>query len=523
MIYRSSYPPVDIPDISLSELLFRSCDRWAHRPALIDAPTGRTLTFAQLRQAVERVAAGFARNGVQQGDVVAFYAVNSIEFAVAFHAVTSLGAITATVNPAFTSEEVERQLRRDGARFLLTQSELLECAEAATACAPVQAIFVIGGTDRHVSFDSLLSCEGHPPLPTIHPATDVAGIFSSSGTTGLPKGVMITHRNLVAIAQQMEALGEVSDHDVMPAQLPFYHFFGVFVNLTAALAAGTTSVILPRFDLDAFLKLIQDYRVTRAFAVPPVMVMLAKRPEADRYDLSSLQTIVCGAAPLGADVEAAVSQRLGCKVKQIYGMTEIVPTHIAPDDVPWSKQGSVGVVAPNTEVRIVDPSSGLDVAPGDPGEIWSRGPQSMKGYFNNPDATASTKDADGWIHTGDLGSADADGYFYIVDRLKELIKYKAYQVAPAELEALLLTHPAVADVAVVRSPDDDAGEVPKAFVVRSAPVDEKDIIEFVAERVAPYKKVRRVEFIDAIPKSPSGKILRRLLVERELSSISILP
>jgi acyl-CoA synthetase (AMP-forming)/AMP-acid ligase II len=250
---------------------------------------------------------------------------------------------------------------------------------------------------------------------------------------------MITHRNLVAIAQQMEALGEVSDHDVMPAQLPFYHFFGVFVNLTAALAAGTTSVILPRFDLDAFLKLIQDYRVTRAFAVPPVMVMLAKRPEADRYDLSSLQTIVCGAAPLGADVEAAVSQRLGCKVKQIYGMTEIVPTHIAPDDVPWSKQGSVGVVAPNTEVRIVDPSSGLDVAPGDPGEIWSRGPQSMKGYFNNPDATASTKDADGWIHTGDLGSADADGYFYIVDRLKELIKYKAYQVAPAELEALLLT------------------------------------------------------------------------------------
>ncbi len=518
MIYRSSYPSVDIPDISLTELLFRACDRWADRPALIDALTGRTLTFGQLRHTIECVAAGFARKGVRQRDVVAFYAVNSIEFAVAFHAIASLGAISAPVNPTFNAQELRAQLLRDKPSFLLADEALVGNVAEATQLRPIETIFVIGNDARYVPFDSLLNTEGHPPLPIIHPATDVAGIFSSSGTTGLSKGVLITHRNLVVIAQQMAALGEVSDRDVMPAQLPFYHFFAVFVNLTAALAAGATNVILPRFELAAFLRLIQDYRITRTFAVPPVMVLLAKRPEVEQFDLSSLEMIVCGAAPLGADVEATVAQRLGCKVKQIYGMTEIVPTHVAPDDVPWSKQGSVGILAPNTECRIVDPETGVDVIAGQRGEIWSRGPQAMKGDHDSAEATAATKDAEGWIHTGDLGFADEDGYFYVVDRLKELIKYKGYQVAPAELEALLLTHPAIADVAVVRSPDDYAGEVPKAFVVRKATVDEIEIMDFVAQRFSPHKQIRRVEFIEAIPKSPSGKILRRALVERELAT-----
>jgi acyl-CoA synthetase (AMP-forming)/AMP-acid ligase II len=353
------------------------------------------------------------------------------------------------------------------------------------------------------------------PMATIYP-DDVVAILSSSGTTGLPKGVMITHRNLVAICLQMESMGEVSDREVVPGQLPFFHMFGIFVTMAACLAAGTTSVVLSRFDFNQFLQLIQDFRVTRTFAVPPVLVKLAKSPDVENYDLSSLRMIICGAAPLGADVELAVRRRIGCPIKQAYGMTEIVPTHMAPDDVPASKQGSVGVCAPNTEARIVDPATGMDVGPGQRGEIWARGPQGMKGSLNNPEVTAATKLADGWIRTGDLGCADEDGYFYIVDRLKELIKYKAYQVAPAELEAVLLSHPAVADCAVVRSPDEEAGEVPKAFVVLKAPATDDELMEYVGERVAPYKKVRRVEFVDVIPKSATGKLLRRVLVEREI-------
>ena len=217
-----------------------------------------------------------------------------------------------------------------------------------------------------------------------------------------------------------------------------------------------------------------------------------------------------------------MTARIGCRVKQGYGMTEIVPTHFLPDQAPSSKQGSVGVCVANTESRVIDQETGLDLGPGQPGELWHRGPQAMKGYLDQPEATAATKDADGWIHSGDLGYVDEDGYFYIIDRLKELIKYKGHQVAPAELEALLLTHPAVADVAVVRYSDEDAGEIPKAFVVAREPIDADELMAWVAERVAPYKKIRMVEFIDVIPKSPSGKILRRELIARDRAQAAVL-
>jgi acyl-CoA synthetase (AMP-forming)/AMP-acid ligase II len=248
-------------------------------------------------------------------------------------------------------------------------------------------------------------------------------------------------------------------------------------------------------------------------------VQLAKNPIVDDYDLSSLKAITCGAAPLGAELEMAVRERIGCIVKQGYGMTELAPSHLGPIDVPASKQGSVGVCVPSTEAMIVDLNTRTPVGPGQEGEIWLRGPAGMKGYLNDPEATAATLDADGWIHTGDLGWADEDGYFYVVDRLKELIKYKGYGVAPAELEAVILSHPAVADAAVIRSPDEDAGEVPKAFVVLKAPATEEELMGYVAERVAPYKKIRRVEFIEEIPKSATGKLLRRVLVERELERL----
>jgi acyl-CoA synthetase (AMP-forming)/AMP-acid ligase II len=280
---------------------------------------------------------------------------------------------------------------------------------------------------------------------------------------------------------------------------------------------GATIVTMSKFELEPFLKLLQDHRITRAYLVPPIILALAKHPVVDQYDLSGLRLIMSGAAPLDAGLAAQCEQRLGVEVIQGYGLTETSPvTHCTPDDDPAkNKPGSIGPPLPNTEVRVVDWGTGENYGPNQDGEIWVRGPQVMKGYLNNPEATAHTLDQEGWLHTGDIGHADAEGYFTIVDRLKELIKYKGYQVPPAELEAVLLSHPAVADVAVIPKPDEEAGEVPKAFVVRRGDVEADELIAYVADRVARHKKVREVAFVDEIPKSASGKILRRVLVDRE--------
>jgi acyl-CoA synthetase (AMP-forming)/AMP-acid ligase II len=290
--------------------------------------------------------------------------------------------------------------------------------------------------------------------------------------------------------------------------------FGLQVLLNLGLAAGATLVVLPRFEIESFLTAVERYGVTYTALVPPVVLILSTHEAVDRYDLSRLQRINCGAAPLSAAVSNACSSRLDCAVEQGYGLTETAPvTHIT---IPGrNTEGRVGPLVPNTEAKIVDLVSGESLGPNSPGELWVRGPQTMKGYLNRPEATAAMIDEDGWLHTGDIACVDGEGSFAIVDRLKELIKYKAYQVAPAELEAVLLTHPAVADVAVIPSPDLETGEVPKAFVVLRSPANAEELMAFVAERVAPHKKVRRVEFIDRIPKSPTGKILRRVLVEQE--------
>jgi acyl-CoA synthetase (AMP-forming)/AMP-acid ligase II len=274
--------------------------------------------------------------------------------------------------------------------------------------------------------------------------------------------------------------------------------------------------MMSRFDLEQFLKIVQDYEVTLTHLVPPIVLALSKSPIVDHYKLPKLRTIFSGAAPLDENLTRACMERLGCDVRQGYGMTETSPvTHSSPADPAQAKFGSVGVPAPNTECKIIDLKTGAPLGPNAEGEVCVRGPQIMKGYLNRPEATSQTIDSEQWLHTGDIGYADEAGHFYIVDRAKELIKYKGFQVPPAELEAVLLTHPDIADAAVIPWPDDEAGEVPKAFVVTKAQVRPEEIIDFVAARVAPYKKIRIVEFIDKIPKSASGKILRRVLVEKE--------
>ncbi len=488
--------------------------------ALIDGPSGRTLSYGQLDETVRRVATGLTAHGFGKGDVFAIVAPNSIEYVVGFHAVTSLGGVVTTINPLSTVEDLTYQLSDAGATFLLTTPDLLEQARVAAERAGVRQIFVLGDAPGATPFASLAEYAPSPPPVTISPREDIAALLYSSGTTGWPKGVMLTHVNLVANIVQSDVPDPMTPADTVIATLPFFHAGGVVFVVNRALAGGATVVILPRFELEPFLRVVQDYRVTRAIVVPPIVLALAKQPVVDRYDLSSLNVIMSVAAPLSDHTARTCAERIGCVVKQGYGMTETGPAlQLTPDAADACKAGAVGPCVPNTECQIVDPVTLESLGPGERGELWARGPQVMRGYLNRPDATAETITAEGWMRTGDIGYADEDGWFYIVDRLKELIKYKAYQVAPAELEAVLLSHPAVADAAVIPSSDDEAGEVPKAFVVLKGEASVEELLAFVAERVAPYKKVRRLEFVAEIPKSPSGKILRRVLVERERAEL----
>ncbi len=521
MIFTSPYDPVTIPDTPLTPFVLRRAGELADKTALVDGPSGRSLTYGQLAGGVRLAAASLHQRGFGKGDCFAIYSPNLPEYAVAFHAVSTLGGICTTINPLYTVRELVHQLKDSKAKYLLTIPTFMDKALEAASQVGIEEVFVFGEAEGATPFASLLESDGQLPEVAIDPAEDVVALPYSSGTTGLPKGVMLTHRNLVANIVQTDGIEEIQENDTLIAVLPLYHIYGLGVLLNMSLYHGVTLVTIPRFDLEQFLQILQDYGVTRAHLVPPIILALAKHPLVDKYDLSKLRIINSGAAPLSDELSAACAARLGCIVKQGYGLTETSPvTHVTPDARGREKQGSVGPAIRNTEVRIIDPASGEDLGVNQRGEVLIRGPQVMKGYLNNPEATAATVDADGWLHTGDIGSVDEQGDTYIVDRVKELIKYKGFQVAPAELEALLLTHPAVADAAVIPSPDEEAGEIPKAFVTLKGEATAEEIMAFIAEQVSPQKKIRMVEFTDLIPKSPAGKILRRVLVEQERAKIA---
>ncbi|HST50597.1 MAG TPA: 4-coumarate--CoA ligase family protein [Pyrinomonadaceae bacterium] len=527
MIFRSPFPEVSIREVSLTRFVFGDAARFADKPALVDGVSGRVTTYAQLVGAIRGAASGLARRGLRKGDVLAILSPNTPEYIVAFHAVASLGGVVTPINPLYTPEEVGKQLKDAGAKYLVTTPRLLEDVRAAANDAGVEESFVFGEADGATSFSTLTEGgampsdggEGDARDVKIDPREDSVVLPYSSGTTGVCKGVMLTHRNLVANLSQLKGAGYDWERETLVCVLPMFHIYGLAVILNHGLWCGATIVTLPRFDFEQLLRVMRDYSVTLAHLVPPVVLALAKNPLVDSYDLSSLKMIFSGAAPLGEELTRECSARLGCEIVQGYGMTETSPaTHVSMPGM--EKPGSVGVCVPNTECKVVSVETGEELGAGERGEICIRGPQVMKGYLNSPEATARTIDAEGWLHTGDVGYADEEECFYVVDRAKELIKYKGFQVPPAELEAVLLTHPAIADAAVIPSPDDEAGEVPKAFVVlkENQKLTTEDVICFVAALVAPYKKVRRVEFIEQIPKSPSGKILRRLLVAGERES-----
>jgi acyl-CoA synthetase (AMP-forming)/AMP-acid ligase II len=448
--------------------------------------------------------------------VFAIYCPNLPEYAVAFYRVLLAGGSNTTINPLYTVEELASQLQDAGARYLLTIPPLLDKAIEAAGRSGVREVFVLGEAEDATPFPALLAGGHQPPKIPIDPGRDLAVLPYSSGTTGLPKGVMLSHRNLVANLCQLQPVLALAEDETGVAVLPFFHAYGQVVLMAAALWQGATLVTMPRFDLEQFLTILQDYRVSRAAVVPPIVLALAKHPLVDRFDLSALRFLNSAAAPLSAELEQACAKRLDCIVGQGYGLTETSPAlTVHPLQEARIRHGSTGQLVPNTEAKVVDLGTGEALGRNQDGELCFRGPQVMAGYLHNPEATAQMVDPDGWLHTGDIGHVDDDGYFYVIDRVKELIKYKGHQVAPAELEAVLVAHLQIADAAVVRVPDEEAGEVPKAFVVATTQLSAQQVMDWVAEQVAPHKKVRAVEFIDQIPKSLSGKILRRLLMDRD--------
>jgi acyl-CoA synthetase (AMP-forming)/AMP-acid ligase II len=523
MIIQSPYDDVELAEVPLPDFVLQGAAGHGHRTALIDGPTGRMLTYAELAGSVRRAAAGLVAKGLVQGDVLALCAPNSPEFVVAYYAALAAGALVTTVNPLAPAGDMTRQLTDSGARWLITTAALARgSAGEAVAAAGVHETFVFGtgsAADRATPFTALIDADHAGRLPAVGP-DDHAVLLYSSGTTGLPKGVLLSHRSLVASLCQTRPVHRVGADDVLLTVLPLYHIFALQVTLSLGLAAGATVVTAPRFDLEGFCGLVQDYGVTRVEVVPPIVLALARHPAVAGYDLSSLRLITSGAASLGAALAGECAGRLGCRVKQAYGMTECGgATHIVPD-IGGGPASSIGPLLPGVQARVIDCASELDVGPGEPGEMLIRTPAAMRCYLDNPDATAATVDADGWLHTGDVVVADREGWFQVVDRVKELIKYKGSQVAPAALEAILLAHPAVADAAVIGRPDEQAGEIPTAVVVLRQPTADtgpigRELMTFVADRVAPHEKIRHVEFVTGIPKSPSGKILRRLLAGRD--------
>jgi acyl-CoA synthetase (AMP-forming)/AMP-acid ligase II len=527
----SPYPDVEIPDVSVPEFVLAAGRARPDAPALIDGLKGDVITHGQLGQYIDRVAANLHARGLRKGDVVAVFCPNTPWFPVVFHGIAAAGCVMSPINSLYTPDEIAFQLKDSGAKMLITISLFMDRAQAAVEKSPVDEVLVLDGFEGHSNLFDLLGADAPSVSVDIDPANDLVTLPYSSGTTGLPKGVMLTHRNLVANVAQCRPLIRLGEDERIIAVLPFFHIYGLTVLMNQGLAWGGAVVTLPRFDLEDFLRTIQDQKITRAFVAPPILLALAKHPVVDSYDLSSLVSILSGAAPLDEQLALAAEQRLrkgadtGVTVAQGYGMTELSPvSHTTPDpgaEPPGvtdpAPKGSVGYAIPNTECRLIDPGTGEDAAPGERGELWVRGPQVMKGYLNNEEATRHTIDDDGWLHTGDVAVVDDAGRYTVVDRVKELIKYKGYQVAPAELEAVLLGNPEIADAAVIGVPDTESGEeLPKAFVVRNpgSELTEEAVMEFMASRVAPHKKIRLVEFIDAVPKSAAGKILRKDLKAR---------
>ncbi|HQR39490.1 MAG TPA: AMP-binding protein [Blastocatellia bacterium] len=518
MKFASRYPDVPIPETPYHTLILQNAANIPDKLAFIDGPSGRTLAYRDVESGARRIASSLARRGFRKGDVFAIVLPNVPEYALVFHGVLMLGGVVTTANPLYTVDELAFQLNDTRARFVVTVATFLDKVGAAARRSGTEEVFVLGEAEGATPIAALLQGDGIVPEVAIHPRTDLAVLPYSSGTSGRAKGVMLTHYNLVSITHQIDGVGvrTLDENARVLAVLPFFHIYGMVVLMNFPLYRMASCVTMPRFDLEPFLQIAQDRKVTHLYVVPPILIALAKHPVVSRFDLSSVRFVNSGAAPLAASTQIDAARRLNAVATQGYGMTETsAAIAITPGQPDLVRAGSVGLLLPNMEAQIVDPADGVALGPNENGEIWVRGPNVMRGYLDNAAANAEAFKDGSWFHTGDIGHVDEDGYLYIVDRVKELIKYKGMQVAPAELEGVLLSHPAIAEGAVIPIPDEEAGEIPKAFVVLKGNVTPAEIMDYVAARVAPHMKIRSIEIVSEIPKSPTGKLLRRVLVERE--------
>ncbi|KAL0924167.1 hypothetical protein M5K25_004976 [Dendrobium thyrsiflorum] len=479
--------------------------------AFIDSDSGSSLTYPEFLSQGRALASSLLSHlRLSPGDAVVILSPARLEIPVLYFALLSIGAVPCPSNPLSTRSELSRQVH-------LIRPKIAFAISAAAANLPDSLLTVFIDSPR---FQSLLHSPNSPlpPLPVVR-QSDTAAILYSSGTTGRVKGVVLTHRNFIALLAVLHSRMLERETPVVGLfTIPLFHVFGFFMLLRTA-ALGQTAVLMERFDFSAMLRAVEKYRVNYMPVSPPLLVAMLKSDEASQSDLSSLESLACGGAPLGREVSERFRARFpAIQIFQGYGLTESAGGVTSPEET--DVLGSVGRISSNSEARIVNLDSGEALPPGHRGELWLRGPTVMKGYIGDDEATSSMLNLEGWLKTGDLCYFNEDGFLFIVGRLKELIKYKAYQVPPAELEHILHSHPEIADAAVIPYPDEEAGEIPMAFIVRrpGSTLSSVAVMDFVVKQVAPYKKIRRVEFTDAIPKSAAGKILRGELVQRAGSS-----
>lgn len=527
-IVTSPFEDVKIPTANVVEHVWKRSDEWIDKPVATCAVSGRSYTYGMMRMLINRCAQALVSHcGLQQGDVVGLLLPNIPEYIIVCHGAMQAGLTVTFVNPLYTPDEVRRQFQNAGVKLTVTIPQLLEVATTVgPTLSDYKGTICVGGEhdpDNNVLGLQPLLMGGHTAsLSGISPK-ELALLPYSSGTTGLPKGVMLSHWNLVANLAQgtIDALSdEFSDNeqDRVLSVLPFFHIYGFNSIMNNAIYRGTHLITMPKFTPEDYIKALVQFKPTMLFVVPSLLLFLASHPAVKMEHLASVKAVTSGAAPATEGLMQKFREKLGRKevnIRQGYGMTESSPvTLLMPRLTPRSKIGTVGVLLPNTEAKIVSLQTSEVMPTHKPGELWVRGPQVMVGYLNNEKATSETLDEEGWLHTGDVAYYDEDGYFYIVDRCKELIKVKGNQVSPTELENLLLELPGVADVAVVGVPDTLAGEVPRAFVVRreGAKLSEDDVASHVNPKVAHYKKLSGgVKFVQMIPRNPNGKILRNEL------------